>query len=218
MSSPTPSHEELGSGGASDLRRSVTQATDRIHSIIDEAERTAAQIRVEAERQAAEYLADRRREADRLFSERSAALDDVGRRLGEAAERFRAQADEMLSELDVAITEAKGSTTQTPPSGSESLGTELRRATDPHPDGRRAAPMERPVAVAAYPGTAANRPEPVPSIDPTPSSASPDETAEAMLRATQLAVSGRDRGEIERALRESFPAVDPGPVLDEILG
>lgn len=219
MPGASPSHEEPSGGAGSDLRRSVNQATDRIHEIIDEAERVAADIRAEAERQASAYLAERRREADRLFSERSAALDDLGRRLGDAAERFRVQADEMLAELDVAIAEAKSSARpEVAPAPAEPERQPLRRATDLEPDRRRPAAGERPVAFSAYPGTAPRRPEPVPPVAPEPPSAGPDETAEALLRATQLAVSGRDRSEIERALRESFPAVDPGPVLDEILG
>ena len=41
---------------------------------------------------------------------------------------------------------------------------------------------------------------------------------DALLRAAHLAVRGTARGEIEAALREEFGLLDPGPVVDEILG
>ena len=45
-----------------------------------------------------------------------------------------------------------------------------------------------------------------------------DAKAEAVVRATQMAVKGKDRAAIERTLRSDFKSVDPKPILDEILG
>ena len=45
-----------------------------------------------------------------------------------------------------------------------------------------------------------------------------DTTAEALLRATQMAVTGKDRDQIAQALRTDFPAIDADSILDQILG
>ncbi len=42
-------------------------------------------------------------------------------------------------------------------------------------------------------------------------------TPEAVLRATQMAASGRNRAQISRALLEEF-GIDPAPILNEVLG
>jgi hypothetical protein len=69
------------------LRRSVTKATERIHEIIDAAERAALAIRSDAEADAEAYLAERTREIDEIIESR--------RREGEQAafERVRALDD-----------------------------------------------------------------------------------------------------------------------------
>ncbi|HET9249054.1 MAG TPA: hypothetical protein VFP13_03825, partial [Actinomycetota bacterium] len=63
-----------------------------------------------------------------------------------------------------------------------------------------------PAAVTAYAGTSED------------AGASEDRTSEALLRATQLAVTGKDRDEIADVLRADYPGVDTEPLLDEILG
>ncbi len=67
---------------------------------------------------------------------------------------------------------------------------------------------EEPVRLAAYQGTAV-------SEDDEPSG---DDSAEAMLRATQMAIAGNTREEIARVLESDFPGVDSHQVLNEILG
>jgi hypothetical protein len=64
------------------------------------------------------------------------------------------------------------------------------------------------VRLAAYQGTAVEE-------DEAPSS---DDSAEAMLRATQMAIAGNTREEISRVLEADFPGVDSDQVLNEILG
>jgi hypothetical protein len=41
---------------------------------------------------------------------------------------------------------------------------------------------------------------------------------EALLRATQMAVAGNDRAEIERTLEAEFGITDPHFITDELLG
>ena len=70
---------------------------------------------------------------------------------------------------------------------------------------------------AATPGTPLPpRPGPVPVEQP--SSASSERIPEqAVLRATQMAVAGTERTEIERMLRVEFGIDDPAAVVDEML-
>jgi hypothetical protein len=61
----------------------------------------------------------------------------------------------------------------------------------------------------------------VTSIAPLSSSGRHVESAaleEAMLRATQMAVAGSTRKEIEVVLRDEYRVLAPGPIVDEILG
>ena len=64
------------------------------------------------------------------------------------------------------------------------------------------------VRLAAYQGTAVDEDE----------AAVERRLAEAMLRATQMAIAGNTREEIARVLDADFPGVDAQQVLDEILG
>ncbi|MDP9483791.1 MAG: hypothetical protein M3P84_11290, partial [Chloroflexota bacterium] len=82
------------------------------------------------------------------------------------------------------------------------LLTELRGARDAD-----AAPTGSPAV--AYPG--AGQP-------PAASSGFDGRSEAALLRATQLAVAGSGRGEIEARLLSEFDLADPGAVIDEILG
>ena len=100
MASPSADDPSPASGASSELRRSVGQATERIHEIIDAAERVAVEIRSDAEAEAERYLEERRREADRLAGERTAALDQLTKTLANSAERFKHQAEQMLADLD----------------------------------------------------------------------------------------------------------------------
>ena len=224
MASAGPSRDETSSGtSASELRRSVGEATERIHEIIDAAERVAVEIRTDAEATAESYLAESRREADRLLSERTAALDELTKTLADRAERFKHQAEQMLADLDRVISEARagvyrsGAVAAVEAEGDEEpqataaplrpleAAPEPEPATDPEPARRHA-------FVAAYPGTAADR-----RVAGRPDDGG-DAAAEALLRATQMAVTGKDRAEIAKALRADYPDVDVDAIVDEILG
>ncbi len=108
MQSPSPSFQPTpGVGSSSDLKRSVSQATERISEIITAAEQVALDIRTDAETQARNYVAAQQREIDRVVDERSGALDRMTDTLVESAERFRRQAEAMLTNLDTVIDEAR---------------------------------------------------------------------------------------------------------------
>jgi hypothetical protein len=274
MTMAYPPSDQPGAGGSPDLRRSVGEATERIHEIIDAAERVASDIRTDAEAEARTYVTDRRAEADRAAQERSRALDELTRSLADTAERFKHQAERMLAELDQAIVEARAGVYRhgavaalgddpapapapPPPAPSltrfepepepvrqpepvaperdplsfESLSREPRRTRkpagleplpplEPQDDPFELPPLDpgtierdRPrAAVSAYPGRDDRswRDE-----APAPSA---DQTSEALLRATQLAVTGKGRDEITDILRADYPGLDTKPLLDEILG
>ncbi len=244
-----PSDQPM-SGVSSGLSRSVSEATDRIHEIIDAAEKVASEIRTEAEVEAQKYLAERRREADRAVEERTESLDRLTKTLADTGEQFKHQAERMLAELERAITDARAGVYRhgaiaalgddpveapapEPASDPISFGSGPL-AEDREPVGREPLsslgpdddPIELPsldselvqrehpaeAAVSAYPGVVDRS-----AADQQPA-AGADQTSEALLRATQLAVTGKDRDEIADVLRTDFPDVDTEPLLDEILG
>jgi hypothetical protein len=88
-------------------------------------------------------------------------------------------------------------------------------APDVPADGGSSGPFPTPVA---YPGTRA--PEAPESGEPEAGNAKPAEPVgeEPLLRATQMAVAGASRADIEEALRTEFGVSDPAAVADEILG
>jgi hypothetical protein len=203
MGDPSPAGR-----ASSELRRSVEQASERIHEIIDAAERVAVEIRSEAEVEAESYMAERRREADRLVAERTAALDQLSLTVADIGERFKQRADQMLSELDQVVAEARRGAYRNAP----------LTAVEPEPAPRE--PEPQPAVVSAYPGRDVASTVPEGAVAPAATAAvgDADTTAEALLRATQMAVTGKDRDEIARALRTDFPAVDADSILDQILG
>jgi len=209
MASPA----EDRSAATSELRRSVGQATNRIHEIIDAAERVATEIRTDAEAEAQAYLDERRREADRFAAERTRALDQLSATLTDTAERFKREAETLLADLDGVIAQARAGVDRdlAPAAPAPSADREPeRRPLAPAPEPEPAAEEPAPVAVASYADTAAERAE---AGEPEA-----DQTSEALLRATQMAVTGKDRAEIIAALRNDFPLVDAEAVVHEILG
>jgi hypothetical protein len=249
MQSPNPSIQPTaGVGASSELKRSVSQATERITEIITAAEQVALDIRTDAETQARNYVAAQQREIDRVVDERSHALDRMTETLVENAERFRRQAEQMLTSLDVVIDEARqalASDRSVISRPSEIPELELAPAPvaqpqfrpepgfvpvpDREPEPAAEIEIEKEVAeieeqaeaeleavdeaeesavvLTAYQGTAAEE-----------DVASSDDSAEAMLRATQMAIAGNTREEIARVLEADFPGVDSQQVLNEILG
>jgi hypothetical protein len=229
MSSSADESEAKRSAG---LRRSVDEAAGRIQEIIDAAERVAAQIHSDAESEARSYLEARKREADALVEQRAETLDEVMSRVAETAEAFRRHADRMLGDIDRAIAEARSAAVR-PASVSESAEEPRERhssfddplpkldfdlkpieveppAVEPAEEPEPALEVAKPALVTAYPGRAERPPPAAPA-------AGGDQSSEALLRATQMAVSGKGRDEIAEALRSDFPGVEADSLLDQIL-
>ena len=242
-----------GVGSSTELKRSVSQATERISEIITAAEQVAVEIRSDAETQAREYVAAQQREIDRVVGERSAALDRMTQTLVENAERFRRQTEQILNSVDEVIDEARQALdsdrsvisrpTEIPalelaptpvatpdfrpepgfspapetvsepePAAEVAIEQEvadIEEAAQAEVEADEAVEQSEPaVRLAAYQGTAAEEEE----------ASSSNDSAEAMLRATQMAIAGNTREEISRVLEADFPGVDSQQVLNEILG
>jgi cell division septum initiation protein DivIVA len=190
-----PAEQETGGLG---LRRSLSEATRRIEEIVDTAERVAAEILADAEAEADRYLDERRREAERLADERERTLSEVVASMERRASRLRGEVEGMVGELEAAIARLRG--LAAPESSSRPLAAAQGEAALRPP-----APYPTESAAAAQPGepevvTEARGPE------------------EPLLRATQMAVAGSSREEIERTLVDEFGVSDPGAIVDAVLG
>jgi vacuolar-type H+-ATPase subunit H len=168
---------------------------ERLEAIVEAAERAAEGVIDDAEAQARRYLAEARAEADRLTETRIIELSQLIDVLLGRADSLRREAEQLQRSLE-----------------------EAKFRIDPEqpgaPSGERLAPVEpapqpevprlRAVAEAGQPA-------------PAPEGKSAD-AAGARLLATQLAVSGSSREEIEDRLRNRFEIEDTSAILDAILG
>jgi hypothetical protein len=225
MTDPTTSSAEL--------RRSISEATERIHAIIDDAEKAAMSIREEATRDGDRYLADRRAEAERRVDASRASIDALATVLNASAERMQSESKLVADELVRTVSALRESAAELPTSDAP--------APPPAPVAEPEAPAA-PFDPAPGPSIAAEPPAPAPEpAPPAPSivastngptaersdssERSPADDAggegdqvEALLRATQMAVKGSSREEIAGVLREQYRLSNPDAILDEILG
>lgn len=181
-------------------RRRPAGTAERLSAIVEAAERAAVTVIDDAEAQARRRLQEAEVEAERLVADRLAALDDLTSSLTAQAEAIRVQSERLVASLD-----------------------EARRRLDPErgpePSEQPRSPSPRPSHLSAV--------EPVAKLA-TPDSAPPWPTpdagdgtgtaAGARLLATQMAVSGSSREEIEERLRNGFEIEDTASILDAILG
>ncbi len=166
----------------------AADAAERLAAIVEAAERAAVTVIDDAEKQARRQLDDARAEADRLVGDRLAALSDLTDSLIAQAEAIGDQSQRLVSSLE----EAK-----------RQLATgEAPREAD------RPQPAERAPHLTA-----------VAAVDDAPAVSAADGTpAGARLLATQMAVSGSSREEIDTRLRNGFDIEDTASILDAILG
>jgi hypothetical protein len=184
-------------------RREIEDSTTaRLAEIVATAERAARNVIDEAEEEARARLASADEEAERIVGARFGGLAELAAELDAQAVALRSQAEalrQMLARLgaEVGRTEA-----------SDEPATVER---DEAPGARR--PSARTLTVvgdASEPAAMADSPLPDPQAI--------GNAAGARLLATQLAVSGSSRAEIEARLREGFAIADAAPILDAILG
>jgi len=175
---------------------------ERLAAIVEAAERAAVTVIDDAEAQARRRLEQAQIEADQLVADRLASLGDLTDSLVAQAEAIRSQSEQLIAALEQArhqLTSEQGG---------------------PRPIERRRPEPARPShlsAVDPLEETAATEP-----LAPEPTElrpAKPEGTAAgARLLATQMAVSGSSREEIEERLRNGFEIEDTAAILDAILG
>jgi vacuolar-type H+-ATPase subunit H len=177
------------SNDVSEQQRALRADTsERLEAIVEAAERAAESVIDDAETQAKKYLAQARAEVDRLAENRMGDLSELIDSLLEQTLTLRQQAERLQVTLEVARDRIESPGEDPPEKPGESEG----------------APRLRAVAAEEPPA-----PQPVdPRSDP----------AGARLLATQMAVSGSSREEIEQRLRNGFEIEDPDAILDAILG
>ena len=212
---------------ASELRKTVTRAASRIQEIIDVAERVAGDDRADAEAEAQTYLAERKREADRLVETRAAELSQISSDMLQRSTEVQTKIAEFVTALDRAL---EGIRSMPAPPDAEPVASRAAaapldelpplREPEPTPISKPRPSIPRPIA---YPGKAAGseseeRPDEGPAITAARQPRKDLSSEAALVRATQLAVAGRERAEIEAAIQDEFEIDDPTPVVDQILG
>jgi hypothetical protein len=182
-----------------ELRASTAQ---RLESIVEAAERAAAGVIDDAEAQARRYLTQARAEADRITDRRMEDLTHMIDVLLDKAGSLQREAERMQTLLE----EAKFRVKPEQPEGERSPDAAPAEVAPPpeEPGLPRSAPRLRAVTHPEQPA-------------PAPEAAVAD-AAGARLLATQMAVSGSSREEIEQRLRNRFEIEDTKPILDAILG
>jgi len=92
----------------------ASSTAERLATIVEAAERAAAEVIDDAEAQARGYLEDARSEADRMAAERLTAVADLADALATEVEDFQSRADRLLALLAELKAEAGG---EPPPRG-----------------------------------------------------------------------------------------------------
>jgi vacuolar-type H+-ATPase subunit H len=212
-------------------RREIEASTAaRLAEIVAAAERAAKQVIDEAEEEARTRLADAHEEADRIVAARLAGLVELTDEVGAQAEALKRQAEALQQALAEAKAEIGGAEAL---GGSPTMGRPEAEPASRKPSspaltvvgGAPGAPGEplAPVDMAAPvepppPEDAGLAPDPEDDFDSELTLGSGGTPAGARLLATQMAVSGSSRDEIESRLRSGFAITDTRAILDAILG
>jgi vacuolar-type H+-ATPase subunit H len=173
----------------------VAGTAARLEAIVEAAERAAVGVIDDAETQARKRLAEAEAEAERLVADRLAALSELTDSLLAEAEAVRGQSERLVAALEQAKRSLDSDGPQSEPALESSRPNHLT-AVEPMAPPAPASPTGLRAAPAAEPGSAAG----------------------ARLLATQMAVSGSSREEIEAKLRNGFEIEDTASILDAILG
>jgi vacuolar-type H+-ATPase subunit H len=200
----------------------------RLAEIVTAAEQAAKQVIDEAEVEARARLSDAREEADQIVAERLLSLVVLTDEIAAQAEALKRGAEVLQAALARARMEAGGSEARG--------GSTAMRRPEPMPDVDDQKPIGPALTVVSAPEPAHDpvpvpdrEPEPEPRFEPAATPAGGENfgsepppaigtAAGARLLATQMAVSGSSREEIEARLRTGFAISDPRPILDAILG
>ncbi|HET7417311.1 MAG TPA: hypothetical protein VFJ61_06780 [Solirubrobacterales bacterium] len=163
---------------------------ERLEAIVEAAERAAEGVINDAEAQARLYLAQARAESEQAANGRVAELGDLVDSLLDQAVSLRQEAERLQATLEEAQSRLGGG----------GVADNGNVAPSPEPQKPRLRAID-----------AEERPAPLPERNRS------DATG-ARLLATQMAVSGSSREEIESRLRERFQIEDTNAILHAILG
>lgn len=177
----------------------ATTTAERLAAIVEAAERAAVTVIDDAEAQARRRLEEAQVEADRLVSKRLASVADLTDSLVAQAAAIRDQSKQLLASLAEAKRRIEAE-------GGAGAGI---AAVEPPTE-----PLRAPHLSAVEPVMETAAPEPT-ELRPGGGEGS---AAGARLLATQMAVSGSSREEIEARLRNGFEIEDTASILDAILG
>lgn len=167
---------------------------ERLEAIVEAAERAAESVIDDAETQARRYLEQARAEADRMSAGKLSEISDlVDALIGQAAS-LRQEAERLQATLEEAKSHIDGEEAHRPPEPPRLD----ERDEEPQAPRLRAVGGEEPAPIA-------------PAGDRA-------DAAGARLLATQMAVSGSSREEIDERLRNRFEIEDTTAILDAILG
>jgi hypothetical protein len=218
-------------------RREIEDVTAaRLAEIVAAAEQAAKAVIDEAEAEARARLVGAEEEAERIIADRLATLAELTAEVDLQAEALKRQSEKLQQALaevraEVGAPEALG-------------GSHAMRGGDAPPAARRGPspsltvvgeePADEPVRPVVREARAAEASEVAPDfekdatgsengaadfeIDRSPTEIGASTPAGARLLATQMAVSGSTREEIEARLRSGFAIEDTAPILDAILG
>jgi vacuolar-type H+-ATPase subunit H len=167
---------------------------ERLAAIVEAAERAAVTVIDDAEKQARRRLQEAEAEAERLVAERLASLADSTESLLARAEAIRTQSEQLVAALEESQRRLAGG-------GPAEL-----------PDERGAPARPSHLSAVAPVGEAPT------AESPALAAGEGSTSAGARLLATQMAVSGNSREEIEARLRNGFEIEDTASILDAILG
>jgi cell division septum initiation protein DivIVA len=170
----------------------ATSTAERIGAIVEAAERAAVAVIDDAEKQAQRHLEEAQTEADGIVADRLAALSRLTDSLAAQADVIKGESEKLVAKL----AEAKRRLA----AGEDFEAVESEEAVEP----ARSSHLS---AVA-----------PVKDAEGEAGAAGEGTPAGARLLATQMAVSGSSREEIEARLRSGFEIEDTGAILDAILG
>ncbi|HEX5714150.1 MAG TPA: hypothetical protein VFX85_12635 [Solirubrobacterales bacterium] len=190
----------------------ASSTAERLAAIVEAAERAAVTVIDDAEKQAQRQLEQARSEADRLVAERLDSLAELTDSLIAQAEAIEAQSQQLLASLAEAkrrVAAAGGE--EVAEAGPTPIRGSHLSAVEPVTE-----PATIAVPFAGGQGEAGTAPaQERRGAAPNEDSGTP---AGARLLATQMAVSGNSREEIEERLRNEFEIEDTVSILDAILG
>ena len=198
---------------------SPSGAAERIRQILVTAEGLSEDIRREASEEADRYLAERRQEADALLDARRQHLEEALEMLRTHGREIERRVAEVTAALERVLNEPAPPKAAPPEPAGPTLA-----APDPAQPPRSPSPVDDADATSASasadsPVTAPPSIASPPERDTEQSAArAPHERQRALIRATQLAVQGVERRQVQETLEQEFELDDTAAIVDEILG